>query len=112
MVKVKVKYVNKEGIKYIRTFYTRRDWHNGSVLYMYYYRTRRMTGNWFNDPGYDYMAWDDYYEEYDRQQRGEREPDDPTEVKMKELVAKHNNVILDMIDDGAKMVSLNELEGE
>ena len=68
-----------------------------------------MNGNWYNDPGFDYMAWDDYYREYDRQQRGERIELPEEVVEMIRLVEKNNDIILEKILNGESEINLEEL---
>lgn len=93
-----------------KTFFTRKDWKDGKKLYMYHYRERKMSGNWYNDPGYDYMAWDDYYREFDRQQRGEKIPLDDWEIEMKNIVEKYNDYILELMQIGLVEINLDHIE--
>lgn len=104
-MKVKVIY---KGYK--RTFFTRKDWKEGKKLYRYHNRERKMSGNWYNDPGYDYMAWDDYYREYDRQQKG-KSLETPKEVlEMDNIVEKYNDYIIELMNIGLIEINLNHIE--
>ena len=104
MVKIKV-----SDNKTTRTFYTRKDWKNGQKLYMYYHKFPKLTGDWYTDPHYGYKSFQDYYREYSEQcANGGREPDTPDEIKLKRLVAQHNDHLIDMANAGVTKVTFLE----
>lgn len=107
-MKIKISYKNTT-----RTFFTRKNWKNGKKLYLYYYRQPRLTGNWYTDPNYQTWSWQDYEREYERQCRGENtEILSDTVIKMKELVSKHNDEILKMMEKGITYLKLEDIVGD
>ena len=104
MVKITIKY-NGET----RTFYTRKDWKQGKKLYLYHYRSRRLTGYWYTDPAGEYMSWQDYEREYEAQCRGENKKVlSQTVIKMENIVNKFNDEILELANNNIKVLDLNQ----
>ena len=105
-MKVKIHYKG-----YTRTFYTRRDWKNGKKLYYKApYSGPRMTGNWYNDPHYGYMSWQDYEREYALQQRG-ISVNEPAEVtQMRYLVDEYNDYLIELMQMGLTEYNLNHVK--
>ena len=104
MVKITIKYNGKT-----RTFYTRKDWKEGKKLYLYHYRSRRLTGYWYTDPAGEYMSWQDYEREYETQCRGEnKEILSQTVIKMKNIVNEYNDEILELANNNIKILDLNQ----
>lgn len=110
MVKIRISYKG-----YTRTFYTRKDWNNGNKLYLYHYRYPRMTGNWYNDPNYGHLSWQDYEREYAEECSGEPRELPDTVYAMRGLVENNNDAILELAKNGVKKLDLekflnNEME--
>ncbi len=104
MVKINISYKGKT-----RTFYTRKDWKEGKKLYLYYYRSRRLSGYWYTDPAGEYMSWQDYEKEYEAQCRGNNtEVLSSTVRNMKSIVNQYNDEILELANNGIKHINLEE----
>ena len=104
MVKISISYKGAT-----RTFYTRKDWKQGKKLYLYYYKARRCTGNWYTDSNYETYSWQDYEREYARQQRDGLTEQLSDKVKeMKRLVEENNDAILQLAQQGIEKLDLEE----
>lgn len=93
-----------------RTFYTRKDWKQGKKLYLYRKKYPKLTGNWYTDPNYGHWSWQDYEREYAEQCNGETSKLEDYEIKMKRIVDKYNDYILELALNGIAKINLDNIE--